>query len=407
MDIQKTDADDREVISASLMREILDCLFAAKPEFAILVAQLFRANDRILSTDEIPLILASLETLGVDDAWEILALFGSFRHIDMPIIPNIRLDLNAISKSDCKKFYRFDQDELQKIIPLLPFPEYIVTPERDKAHLIEAFCIVIRRMSSRGTMSTYCRDFGRSQGSLCRIMIYMCHLLLGRVGSSVFFYPVTLDQMNQYRDAFICRGAPECLNIALVLDNKKQYTCKPTHNQKSQYNRYKKGHGPKHQTLDAPDGLIIHQYAGDGRPGDSFIARESRLPDFWRAHPILHVFRILTDSAYPNNTVFVGLYKRRRRELVLPFHRRLFNRTLAPVRTVGVEDDYSLIVANWPFLDNKKSMKMEKSPVIAYWTLGVWLTNLLTCAHGRNQVSNYFDCMPPPLEEFMHVTLEN
>lgn len=406
MEIQPTNADDREIISASLMREILD-FFADEPEIALLAAHLFRANERILSTDAIPLFYESLETLGVDDAWEILAVIGAFRHIDMPIIPNIRLNLNDLSQSDCKKFYRFDQDELRRILPLLPFPDYIITPERDKAHIIEAFCLVIRRLSSRSPMTNYCREFGRTQGSLCRIMIYMSHLLLERVGSSVFFYPLTLDQIERYRDAFIRRGAPETLNIALVIDNKKQFTCKPTHNQKSQYNRYKKGHGPKHQTLDAPDGLVIHQYAGDGRPGDGYIARHSGLPEFWRAHPILRHYRILADSAYANNTVFVSLYKRRRGEAVLPVLRRLFNKSLAPVRTVGVEDDYSLLVANWAFLDNKKSMKMEKSPVIAYWTLGVWLTNLLTCTHGRNQVSDYFDCMPPSLEEFAHVTLQN
>ena len=177
MDIQPTDLDNREIVSALLMREILD-IFGDEPEVAVLVAQLFHANEKILSTEMIPLIIESLETLGIDDAWDVLSLFRSFRHMDMPIIPDIRLNLNSISKSECKKFYRFDQDELLSIIARLPFPDYIITPERDKAHKIEAFCVVIRRLSSHSTMSTYCKDFGRSEASLCRIMIYMSHLLL-------------------------------------------------------------------------------------------------------------------------------------------------------------------------------------------------------------------------------------
>lgn len=405
MEIQPTDAEDREIISALLMRELLD-FFGDEPEIAMLVALLFRANERIISTETIPLFIECVEALGIHDTWEVFGICGSFRHMDMPIIPNIRLDLSAISKSDCKQFYRFDQDELRLIVPKLPFPEYIITPSGDKAHIIEAFCIVIRRLSSSSTMSTYVKDFGRSQGSLCRIMIYMTHLLLERVGSSVFFYPVTLPQILRYLEAFRRKGVPHNCPIISCLDNKKQYSCKPTHNQKSQYNRFKKGHGPKHQTLDAPDGLILHQFAGDGRPGDGYIARESGLAEFWRQHPILQEFRILADSAYGNNTVFVSLYKRRRGEAALPLNRRIFNKTMAPVRTVGVEDDYSLLVTNWVLLDHKKAMKMEKSPIIAYWTLGVWLTNLLTCTHEGNQVSEYFDCPPPTVDEFMHATLE-
>lgn len=404
MEILPTDADDREIISALLMQELL-YLFGDTPETAALAALVFRGNERVLDTNTVPLFLESLETFGFGDTWEIFAMSHSFRHIDMPITPNVRLNLNAISQNDCKTFYRFNQDELRRIIPQLPFPHTIITPAGDKAHLIEAFCIVLRRMSSRGKIRDFNRDFGRSQGSVCRIMIYMTHLILQRVGKSVFFYPVTAEQLLRYRDAFRRMGVPECCPIVAVLDNKKQYTCKPTHNQKSQYNQFKKGHGPKHQTLDGPDGLILHQYAGDGRPGDAFIARESGLSEFWRAHPLLRDFRILSDSAFGVNTVFISMYKRRPGEAALPVNRRMMNHKLAPSRTMGVENDYCIVVASWPFVDTKKAMKMEKSPVISYWTLAVWLTNLLTCTHGYNMISNFFHCPPPALEDFMHRTL--
>lgn len=406
MDIAQTSADDREIIAALLMRILLD-LFGDEPDTTMLVTQLFRGNERILSSNTIPMFLEALAMLGIDDTCDISAIFGWHRHIDMPIIPNARLDLNSISQSDCKKWYRFDQDELRKIIPLLPFPEYIIHPEGDKVHIIEAFCIVIRRMSSRATMRNFQKEFGRSEGSLCRIMMYMTHLILERAGSSIFFYPITWSQLNRYLEAFRRRGIPDSLMIVACLDNKKQQTCKPTHNQKSQYNRFKKGHGPKHQTLHAPDGLILHEYAGDGRSGDGRIARESGLPAFWTANPMLCNYRILTDSAYANNNVFVPVFKRNPGQLELPIRKRIFNRTVTPARTVGGEDDYSLIVANWALVDNKKSMKMELSPVIAFWALAVWLTNLLTCTHGANQVSEWFDCLPPSLEEFIHATMYN
>ena len=401
MEIEPTNADEREIIAALLMDEVLR-FFGDDTEMAALVALVFRGNDRVLASKMIPLFLQSLAVLGKEDTWQIFAAFGAFRHIDMPIIPDLRLNLNSISQSDCKETYRFDQDELRRIIPMLPLPDYIITPEGDRAHLIEAFALVLRRMSNRGKIHPLIKDFGRSIGSLCRIIMYTTHLILQRVGRSVFFYPVTLERLIKYRDAFRGKGVPDNLPIVAVLDNKKQFTSKPTHNEQSQYNRFKKGHGPKHQHLHAPDGMVLHSYPGDGRPHDASIERESNLSDYWRTHPLLQSFKMLSDSGYGNSDCIVAMYKRRRGEAALPLNRRLFNSRLAPSRTMGVENDFSLIISNWPFLDNRKVMKMEKSPVISYWALGVWLTNLLTCTREGNQIASFFDCGPPTLVDFIH-----
>lgn len=132
-----------------------------------LVALIFQGNEQILATDSVPLLVSALETIGNNETWDVFVFSHSFRHVDRPIVPNVRLNLNIISQSDCRDHYRFDQDELRQIIPLLPFPEYIITPAGDKAHIIEAFCLVLRRMANRGKMKDYVKDFGRTEGSLC------------------------------------------------------------------------------------------------------------------------------------------------------------------------------------------------------------------------------------------------
>jgi hypothetical protein len=43
--------------------------------------------------------------------------------MDMPIIPDIRVDLNSLSQSDCRGAFRFDQEEMKRIVTLLPFPD--------------------------------------------------------------------------------------------------------------------------------------------------------------------------------------------------------------------------------------------------------------------------------------------
>lgn len=102
-----------------------------------LVALIFQGNEQILATDSVPLLVSALETIGNNETWDVFVFSHSFRHVDRPIVPNVRLNLNIISQSDCRDHYRFDQDELRQIIPLLPFPEYIITPAGDKTHMIE------------------------------------------------------------------------------------------------------------------------------------------------------------------------------------------------------------------------------------------------------------------------------
>ena len=67
-----------------------------------------------------------------------------FRHMDMPIIPDIWHNLNNLSQSDCHSAFRFDHEEMKQIVGMLPFPEILITEHRDRVHLLEAFSIFCR-----------------------------------------------------------------------------------------------------------------------------------------------------------------------------------------------------------------------------------------------------------------------
>ena len=68
-----------------------------------------------------------------------------FQHMDMPIIPDVCVDLNCMSQSDCRAAFRFDQEEMKRTVCLLPFPDIIITKQRDRVHLSEAYTIFCRR----------------------------------------------------------------------------------------------------------------------------------------------------------------------------------------------------------------------------------------------------------------------
>jgi hypothetical protein len=49
-------------------------------------------------------------------------------------------------------------------------------------------------------------------------------------------------------------------------------------------------------------------------------------------------------------------------------------------------------------------MQIEKCNVEAMFHLAVWLTNVKTCVRGGNQISQWFDCEPPTLDEYLTKT---
>jgi hypothetical protein len=56
--------------------------------------------------------------------------------------------------------------------------------------------------------------------------------------------------------------------------------------------------------------------------------------------------------------------------------------------------------ALWPYLDFEKLQKSNLAPTEEDFMVGVWLTNLHTCAYGST-TSSYFNCYPPTLEEYL------
>ena len=233
----------------------------------------------------------------------------------------------------------------------------------------------------------------------------MLGMLIGRVRKSVMFYPLEHERYDEYCDAFVRKGADPELRIVVVIDAKKLMSCRPTNYQRSQYDRHKKGHGLKFQTLEGPDGLGIScTNSFDGRRGDGYIFRKSNLENFWKSNPSSCNYRKIADSAYPTTNWTLSLFKK------VPGQNmdadcQAFNNRYSPLRTC-VEWGYGKIVKHWAFIDFRKQMRIENSRMEAMWQLAFWLTNVVTCACGSNQISEFFELVPPTLEEYLTVSLE-
>ena len=69
--------------------------------------------------------------------------------------------------------------------------------------------------------------------------------------------------------------------------------------------------------------------------------------------------------------------------------------------SLEVEHGFGIVQKLWPFLNAGWKMQLYSSPVGRYYRVGVLLANCMNCIRP-NQVSQYFNCRPPFLEDYLH-----
>ena len=68
---------------------------------------------------------------------------------------------------------------------------------------------------------------------------------------------------------------------------------------------------------------------------------------------------------------------------------------------IEVEHGFGIVANTWPFLNAGWKMGLYSSPVGRYYRVGVLLSNCINCL-WPNQVAQYFECLPPELDEYLH-----
>jgi hypothetical protein len=110
---------------------------------------------------------------------------------------------------------------------------------------------------------------------------------------------------------------------------------------------------------------------------------------------------IFGDKGYNGDFGIVGMYKRSRAHSVLTPSEEEFNEGMAVVRA-AVEDTFAMVVDKWRQNDRWKVMRTGATAVGPIYVVSVFLTNIMTCLTRGNQVSDYFECSPPTVEQYLH-----
>jgi hypothetical protein len=68
---------------------------------------------------------------------------------------------------------------------------------------------------------------------------------------------------------------------------------------------------------------------------------------------------------------------------------------------ISVEHAIGKVTHTFPAIDFVRAERVGKGEVAKKYLVAVIFRNLLTCIRGRNQISTYFGCPPPSVEEFL------
>ena len=77
-----------------------------------------------------------------------------------------------------------------------------------------------------------------------------------------------------------------------------------------------------------------------------------------------------------------------------------FSNDLWTTMRVSNENCLALVVNNWKYIDYRKVANLHRQPLGLYYKLACILTNCISCL-DHNEVSVYFNCPPPTLEQYL------
>lgn len=105
---------------------------------------------------------------------------------------------------------------------------------------------------------------------------------------------------------------------------------------------------------------------------------------------------IYGDPAYGTNDILCAPFL----GAALSGAQRAFNKSMSQVR-VSVEWFFGITKSIWAFIQWDKKHKILLSPVAKMVKVSVLLTNCHTCIKGSNEISAFFEMIPPTLAEYL------
>ena len=338
-----------------------------------------------------------------DDDFEelLLVLLDEENRIAVPPhLPRFILDVTTLDEETFFSKFRFTLPEVRRLLVVLSFPDTVSTHRGVSSSSLFCLCVLLHRLAYPTRWIDLQFFFGRDKSSLHALFYWAVDHIYNQFHHLLYFdHEAIVPLLPYFAERISTKGSPydRCFGF---IDGTIRSICRPSVDQQEFYNGHDRVHALKFQSVVSPDGIIRHFFGPvSGRHHDSYILAESALLDTLSQHCQQHDgtwFHLYGDAGYPL-----------RGYLLTPFHvaaltadEQDLNVRMSKVRE-SVEWGFHLLVSNWAFLDFSKNNKILLSPLDRLYAIAALLTNMKTCLQ-RNQISYFFECIPPSLEEYLH-----
>lgn len=307
-------------------------------------------------------------------------------------------DVNRYSAKQVWEYFRFERNDLERLRTALHIPDIIHTRNRLKENGLRAMCLLLRRLAYPCRLSDLVPMFGRPECELSQIINSVLgllyerhhHLLDGDIGHMNFIDPGSFSRATY-------NAGSALINCFGFIDGTARPIARPQTDQRLFYSGHKRQHCLKFQSVVCPNGLIVHMFGPlEGCRHDSRMLSLSGLVNQIRNSRRLRDYCLFGDHAYPLRAEIICPYKGAN----LTNEQQQFNLAMSPVRE-SVEWGFEYIITNFAFVDFRKNQKLFLQPIGQYYKVATLLSNCKTCLYG-NQISDYFRCDPPNLENYIN-----
>lgn len=320
-----------------------------------------------------------------------------------PIIPVVRLDIDAYDDITCERLFRFRADEIRDIIVALRMPDYFTLVNRGRIPSIEGVCIVLRRLAYPCRYIELVQMFGRSESMLSRITSTVLRWICDRWMDTLFHWDharLTPAKLEEFARAVKDAGSllPGVIGF---IDGTVRPIARPIEGQELDYNGHHRVHAMKYQAVTSPDGIIIHLSGPyQGRHHDLSLLRASGITNSLYQHAKDtrgNQLYLYGDPGYQISPVLMVPYSTTN---ITP-RQQAFNESMSRVR-VAVEWTFGHVLQYFAFSDYKKSQRSLLSCVHRHYVVSVLFSNIHSCITQNNAAVGRFGVLPPSLEEYLH-----
>ena len=212
------------------------------------------------------------------------------------------------------------------------------------------------------------------------------------------------ERANKWAEAIHvkCSALQNCVGF---IDRTVIGIARPKGNKKKRvvYNGHKRTYALKYQTVNTPDGLILH-FCGpiEGRRHDWTLYVKSELDAILPS--VLKIdgmrFCLFEDSGYNRRWYTEVLFQGSE----LSAAQRAFHKAMSSVR-ISVEWILKEVKRQFTVMDFKRKVKHVESPIGLMFLRCMFLSNFRNCIYP-NQISQYFNCSSPTLESYLRLSEE-